>query len=336
MTIASEITRLQNDKAAICTAIENKGVTVWNVTLDNYAACIDAIPTWSSSKFADVMVVWWWGGGGTTCNALWWWWGWAWWLAIRCRLYLPDNSYTVVVWAWGYWWTSGTNGCNWGTSCFWCLVQLNWWWGGGSQCWTSRNWANGWSWWWWYGNTGWSCPAYWWLANAYSSTWRWWNQWWSAYYLCSWYSCKWWWGWWYGRPWYSNARYQLDLNWCYVDCYTGYWWYWYYGNFCWANACYAWWWGWWGGCGCYWWWNWASVSCCVWMSATTYWSWWWWGCCRYGWWNWRQWIVIVRYPSDWSYWINCATWWTVTTCTIDWTEYKIHKFTTNWTFTIVS
>ena len=43
MTIASEITRLQNDKAAMKTAIENKGVTVWNVTLDSYAACIEAI-----------------------------------------------------------------------------------------------------------------------------------------------------------------------------------------------------------------------------------------------------------------------------------------------------
>ena len=43
MTIASEITRLQNDKAAICTAIENKGVTVGAVTLDDYACCIDAI-----------------------------------------------------------------------------------------------------------------------------------------------------------------------------------------------------------------------------------------------------------------------------------------------------
>ena len=42
MTIASEITRLQNDKAAICTAIENKWVTVGNVTLDDYASCIDA------------------------------------------------------------------------------------------------------------------------------------------------------------------------------------------------------------------------------------------------------------------------------------------------------
>jgi len=43
MTIASEITRLQNDKAAMCTAIENKGVTVGNASLDCYAACIDAI-----------------------------------------------------------------------------------------------------------------------------------------------------------------------------------------------------------------------------------------------------------------------------------------------------
>jgi hypothetical protein len=53
-------------------------------------------------------------------------------------------------------------------------------------------------------------------------------------------------------------------------------------------------------------------------------------------WNWCQWIAIVRYPTDWSYWITCATWWTVTTCTINWVEYNIHTFTSNGTFTIVS
>lgn len=45
MTIASEITRLQNDKAAICAAIEDKGVTVGNASLDDYAACVAAIST---------------------------------------------------------------------------------------------------------------------------------------------------------------------------------------------------------------------------------------------------------------------------------------------------
>lgn len=57
MTIASEITRLQNDKAAICTAIENKGVTVGNVTFDDYAACIDAIQSGSMVGYVDMLVI---------------------------------------------------------------------------------------------------------------------------------------------------------------------------------------------------------------------------------------------------------------------------------------
>ena len=45
MSIASEITRIQNAKASIKTSIENKGVTVGNGTLDTYASKIDAIET---------------------------------------------------------------------------------------------------------------------------------------------------------------------------------------------------------------------------------------------------------------------------------------------------
>lgn len=45
MSIASEITRLQNAKASIKTSIENKGVTVGDETLDSYASKIDAIET---------------------------------------------------------------------------------------------------------------------------------------------------------------------------------------------------------------------------------------------------------------------------------------------------
>lgn len=46
MSIASEITRLQNAKASIKTSIEGKGVTVpSSTTLDGYAALITSIPT---------------------------------------------------------------------------------------------------------------------------------------------------------------------------------------------------------------------------------------------------------------------------------------------------
>lgn len=45
MSIASEITRLQNAKGAIKTAIEDKGVTVGDKLLDKYASLIDSIET---------------------------------------------------------------------------------------------------------------------------------------------------------------------------------------------------------------------------------------------------------------------------------------------------
>lgn len=46
MSIASEITRLQNAKSSIKTSIEGKGVTVpSSTTLDGYAALITSIPT---------------------------------------------------------------------------------------------------------------------------------------------------------------------------------------------------------------------------------------------------------------------------------------------------
>ena len=55
MSIATEITRLQNAKASIKTSIENKGVVVPSATkLDGYSTLIDSIQT----------------GGGIDVNAL--------------------------------------------------------------------------------------------------------------------------------------------------------------------------------------------------------------------------------------------------------------------------
>lgn len=48
MSVASEITRLQNAKASIKTSIENKGVTVGDGTIDTYASKIDEISTSSA------------------------------------------------------------------------------------------------------------------------------------------------------------------------------------------------------------------------------------------------------------------------------------------------
>lgn len=119
-------------------------------------------------------------------------------------------------------------------------------------------------------------------------------------------------------------------------------------------------WGWWA-VGAWGRWIWASGASC-----TVWWNWWEWvisditGCVGYygyggagsshngcwtqgytcvwygvGWYRSTsacQWVAIIRYPSDWSYWISCATGGTVTTC--NW--YTIHTFTCNGTFTIVS
>ena len=54
MSIATEITRLQNAKASIKTSIENKGVTVPSATkLDGYSALIDAIPSGGGGSSLD-------------------------------------------------------------------------------------------------------------------------------------------------------------------------------------------------------------------------------------------------------------------------------------------
>ncbi len=51
MSIQSEITRLQNAKTALKTAIENKGVTVpINTKLDGYANLVDSIETGSDGR----------------------------------------------------------------------------------------------------------------------------------------------------------------------------------------------------------------------------------------------------------------------------------------------
>ena len=97
MTIASEITRLQNDKAAMCAAIENKGVTVGNVTLDDYAACIDAIQGgWAFLWFCYFLV---WGGasGAKIINANGG--GGAW--EVVCGLNFSPENICVHLWTWG-------------------------------------------------------------------------------------------------------------------------------------------------------------------------------------------------------------------------------------------
>lgn len=57
MSVQSEITRLQNAKTALKTAIEGKGVTVPSSTkLDGYSALVDSIETGGGGNVSTVIV----------------------------------------------------------------------------------------------------------------------------------------------------------------------------------------------------------------------------------------------------------------------------------------
>lgn len=312
MTIASEISRLQWAKADICTAIENKWVTVWNITLDNYASCIDAIQ-WGNDNLIDVLVVWWgWGWGSTTGCSSWmvWWWGWAWWVEI-CYWYGNDACYNVVIWLWWVWcrkWWSWM-WCNWWDSCFGDIIAWwgGWWWGWGAM---NIQWCDAFNWWGW--GWGW-CQWCWWC-------WTKWNKWWDAIILCSWFSklAS---GWWWWAMWrWQDATYS-NGNWWYD---WWFWWMWCTSNFTleskyywcwwvWTRSCYGWWgvdkWPvseWW------WWWNWMNRCSC----GTIVWQ------------DWQDWLVIVRYKT----WCANYMWWSERCC---W-DYTFHYFGRDWTLECIT
>jgi len=312
MTIASEITRIQWAKADIKTAIEAKGVSIPSSdTIDCYACCIDSISTWSNVKFIDLLVVWWgWNWWWDTSYIwAWWWWGWWWWVIYKNNFVLSDNSYSIVVWN------------AWQNSCFWNCIAYAWWnWGWPAKYWYAYAfwcpWWNWWGWWWtscWsnYSTRWWvSCPLQWttWMPGS-------WNNWW---------------GWWWATP--CNDASCMANRYDWKD--------WFYTDISWTGRWYAWWGGWWTYSAkqatskwwCWWWWCWMRCSSC-WASdknATYYWGWWWGGTRWNAWGNWFQWIVIVRYKTDWSYWIdpNCAFWWCKYTC---W-DYTIHCYDAVWKY----
>ena len=272
MTIASEISRLQWAKADIKTAIENKWVTVWNITLDNYPSCIDAIPTWADVAVVDFLLLWWWGGWWKN---RWWWW-WAGWVIVWEKYALEKGSYPVTIW---WWWIGSGLACNWNwcSSCFVWFVAL-WWWHGGTCCCPWWDWA---SWWWAWGKNS----VVW---KAQQCLYVQWNSWgaWNSYW-------HWWGGWWFWGAW--------------CCCSSGYGWdggIWYLTSMTWHEECFAWWW-WWAVCWIwqYWWWCWYNKS----MTPTTCWSWWWWHCQVNNGWKWAWWVLIIAYPSDCGYNISWAT-----------------------------
>lgn len=255
---------------------------------------------WEDLHFVDVLVVWGWGGGwwaycSSSGNRCWGWWWW-WWLVKEIMFYkLPDTSINVVIWACWRGQSTG-NGTTWWNTCFGSIIWYwGWYWGGWWNDWW--NWWN----WWWAGGTYQSTTRYW---------WRWcpgWSPW--AFNVNE----NYWWCWWWWNSWLTSRTQACGANW-------------YLSEIIWV---WVWWWGgssWWGW-GCWW----GGWTC---QNATFYWWWWggsayWWRTC---WCDWYQWLVVVRYPNDWSYWIKCATGGTVSTC---W-DYTIHCFTSNWTFCIIS
>lgn len=267
----------------------------------------------SYEPFIDLLVV---GGGGWGwCNcksAALWWWGWGGWVIV-CEAY-PLNkecsSYNISVWAW--WW----NGTKWWNSCFDNIVAI--WWGYGAKfCgyWGYCAWS------WWSGGGGWGSTTW--------AAWNWtawqWNNWGNATNYTSW--SGWWWAWW---------------AWCSAPSSWIWWngWDWILNDFSW-ECCYYWaWWGWWafwdcaGWTGWLWWgWNGWCSSSKNWSNATFYWWGWGWGYGKsndswcYSWWSGYQWVVILRYKTDWTCWIKpTSTWWCKYTC---W-EWTIHRFDTVW------
>ena len=337
-------------------------------TLDNQQSQIDNIETeiqnlwWT--KVVDILVLgWWgwWGWGWRWNNGSWymatWWWGWAWQLKVIDWYVVRDNCYTVSIW-WGWaWWWLGCVWANWWNSSFWKLISIWWWWGWGawrswatSHCWFWCDWWNGWGAWWSTDNLLNSCVIAWSWVNWWHSWWV--NNLWGCAFNTSTALVWWWWGWVWWNWWnWITSSCQRWPQWGHV------WWKWIHTCFWWTLLCIWWWWTtstrrwntyifmicwtwycclksydntyWWHH---YWWWIWSNMIPCN-ATANTWWGWWGWFCCK-AWWNGWSWLVIVRYPTDCSYWIKTATWGTITTATIDWIEYKVHTFTSDWTFEI--
>ena len=275
----------------------------------------------------DVFVLWGWGGWG------WWitnysgWGGWAWWVQIVKWLVLRNKSQSVVVWSgWSGWWQNADWTDGWVSKVAWIVALWGWWgWYPCSSIW-GHNW---WSWW-----GAWAC--------SWQHAWIWMlgqgHDWWVSMNA----SCGRWWAWgWAGAEWPIKTEKRYTV-WSGSRQCMSIWWHWICTNFWGCVMCIWWGWSWWGIWGYSWpmtwvdyWWGWFQSwvpNCFNWKANT-------WGGGRWGqnnqtWWNWGSWLVIVRYPADCSYWIKTATWGTITTCIIDWLSYKVHTFTSSWTFTI--
>ena len=246
--------------------------------------------------YIDYLMVWWWWGGWCYWA---WWWGWV--IEMFCQ-WVYWIQYPIKI---GAWWAAQWDSLDWR---WWDTIFMwmaYWWWRWGSDV---QQFADWWvnSWWW--GN---------WAIYSAGLIWWWAYCWWSRS------SCSaWWWGWW---AWW---------NWCNASERKWWdWWIWVKSSISWTQYWYWWWW--WGSsyraswsnptwCWVDWWWDWWYYNT-NWCDATYYGWWWWW---KWG--RWYQWVVIIRYKTDWSCWVTTAsTWWCKYTC---W-AYTIHCFTSDWVFT---
>lgn len=344
-----------DDQDARITALENAW---WSVLQ------VDVLLVWGWGG--------WWGGWCYNWNN--WWWGWgAWEVIIKQWYIISQKNINIVVWNWWNWgthWQTGWRWWTWSLSRFWNLIAIWWgwgWWGVGNSSSSNWNWGDWWSWgwvWWFYCSCFASTSP---TLKAWTALWLWGHSGWVWYHS----RAEWWWGWGAWRPWgkfWLPIAISSDIWSQFMDI----WWNWIITNFSWEYRCIWWWWGWgiqsslvwniycnnrhnnsclsslnWINNKLY---NWAYFGWWTWWytannDSRAWWDWkantWWWG----GWWvgncslscgwHWWSWLVIVRYPKDCSYWIACATGWTITTPTINGIQYVVHTFTSwTWTFNI--
>jgi len=289
---------------------EIKNLYIWaNEAKEVYVGSNKVRPSIPSNYSLDFLVVWWWWGWGWSigngeCIQWWGWWGWA---VIECSNYLILwGSINVTIWQWWCGWYNWVP-CNWWDTCFYDIIAP-WWWAWWSPWWDGNNWHD-WASWWWGASNGkykwvwwcWICNCLYWsnwnCTPGNSSCWGWW--WWGA--------------WWNKSHWTNNWQIDWDE--------------WIYSSISWTCVWYWWWWGWgkkyspaW--CWKAWWWNWGWGA----WTPNTWWGWWWSG---YWGWTWWSWVVIVRYPTNWNYWIKSSTWWT---CCYICNWYCVHVFNEDWTF----
>lgn len=293
--LSQYIIRAENDRPAPWTADNIITFVEWS---QNWEIFLWDRMVANGSYCVDAVVVWWWGGGGN-CDSRAWWWAWA---VIYREWAAIQKSNCIVVWEW---WSTGTI---WWASQLWKIIAW-WWWGGGVSYPTNCNW----SWWGWsylnnvsehdkyqyhgmYGDAG----------SKYCSC-----QSWQTF--MTWFGNGWWaWSW---VSWVESTQWWLPKK---IE----------FNN--WQSESYGWWWGW----ACF----------CTWTSSSTHYAcadWNWYNLCWSGW-IWMQhdtcqwcagkdWVVQVMYPTDWSYGFVCAT---GGNCCYTCNGYKVHRFTSDWTFTI--